>query len=186
MKIGWKIRKLWHFEVSQILRKDFLTSPYEYANEWDDDVIASKFSIHFVHRNYVKISYFSYKNVRLALITHLKRCRIMLTLIYLDMRDITIKTLGKKYKFSKFYVQNIWQVVRRWHHQLTHLHIHKDWSRNVSWKFAKLESVITSLFFNRFYIRFLLFCSENFTLSSEIKLDQLRISPLMINSLLHL
>ena len=26
MKIGWKIRKLWHFEVSQIFTKHFLTS----------------------------------------------------------------------------------------------------------------------------------------------------------------
>ena len=51
MKIGWKIRKLWHFEVSQIFKKHFLTSRYEYANEWGDDVIASQFSIHFVHRN---------------------------------------------------------------------------------------------------------------------------------------
>ena len=56
MKIGWKIRKLWNFEVSQI-RKHFLTSPYEYANEWVDDVI----TIYFVHRN-TKISYFSYEN----------------------------------------------------------------------------------------------------------------------------
>ena len=30
MKIGWKIRKLWHFEVSQIFTKHFLTSRYEY------------------------------------------------------------------------------------------------------------------------------------------------------------
>ena len=51
MKISWKIRKLWHFEVSQILKKHFLTSRYEYANEWVDEVIASQFSIHFVHRN---------------------------------------------------------------------------------------------------------------------------------------
>ena len=51
MKIGRKIRKLWHFEVSQIFKKHFLTSQYEYANEWGDDVIASQFSIHFVHRN---------------------------------------------------------------------------------------------------------------------------------------
>ena len=50
MKIGWKIRKLWHFEVSHIIKKHFLTSPYEYANEWGDDVIASQYSIHFVHR----------------------------------------------------------------------------------------------------------------------------------------
>ena len=56
MKIGWKIRKLWHFEVSQIFKKHFLTSQYEYANEWGDDVIASQFSIHFVHRNDKKIN----------------------------------------------------------------------------------------------------------------------------------
>ena len=61
MKIGWKIRKLWHFEVSQIFKKHCLTSRYEYANEWGDDVIASQFSIHFVHRN-------DYENARLALI----------------------------------------------------------------------------------------------------------------------
>ena len=44
MKIGWKIRTLWHFEVSQICTKHFLTSRSE------------------------KISNFSYENVRLALI----------------------------------------------------------------------------------------------------------------------
>ena len=51
MKIGWKIRKLWNFEISQIFKKQFLTSRYEYANEWVDDVIASQFSIHIVYRN---------------------------------------------------------------------------------------------------------------------------------------
>ena len=51
MKISWKIRKLGHFEVSQIFKKHFLTSWYEYANERVDDVIASQFPIHFVHRN---------------------------------------------------------------------------------------------------------------------------------------
>ena len=36
------------------------------------------------------------------------------------------------------------------------------------------------LIFQPIFIRFSLFCSENFTLSSEIKLDQLRTSPLML------
>ena len=36
---------------SQIFKKQFLTSRYEYANERVDDVIASQFSIHFVYRN---------------------------------------------------------------------------------------------------------------------------------------
>ena len=40
------------------------------------------------------------------------------------------------------------------------------------------------LIFQPIFIRFSLFCSENFTLSSEIKLDQLRTSPLKTLSLL--
>ena len=36
------------------------------------------------------------------------------------------------------------------------------------------------LIFQPIFIRFSLFCSENFTLSSEIKLDQLRTSPLRV------
>ena len=36
------------------------------------------------------------------------------------------------------------------------------------------------LIFQPIFIRFSLFCSENFTLSSEIKLDQLRTSPLIL------
>ena len=38
------------------------------------------------------------------------------------------------------------------------------------------------LIFQPIFIRFSLFCSENFTLSSEIKLDQLRTSPLRVKS----
>ena len=52
MKIGLKIRKLCNSEVSQIFKKHFLISWYEYANERVDDVIASQFPIHFVQRNY--------------------------------------------------------------------------------------------------------------------------------------
>ena len=32
-------------------RENFLNSRYEYENEWVDEVIASQFSIKFVHRN---------------------------------------------------------------------------------------------------------------------------------------
>ena len=38
------------------------------------------------------------------------------------------------------------------------------------------------LIFQPIFIRFSLFSSENFTLSSEIKLDQLRTSPLSLNT----
>ena len=83
--------------------------------------------------------------------------------------------------FSKCYVQNIWQVVRWWHHQLTHLHIHIDWSRNVLWKFAKLQSVITSLFFNRFSSGFHCYVWKFLLFFLKFKLNLFRISPLMQN-----
>ena len=58
--------------------------------------------------------------------------------------------IAEIWNFCHFCAQNEWEIVRRWHHQLAHLHIHTNWSRNVSWKFVKLQSVITFLFFNRF------------------------------------
>ena len=144
MKISWEIRKLCHFEVSQIFKKHFLTSRYEYANEWVDDVIASQLYIHFVHRN-DKNYIFQLCECYTGLNSSLNRCRIMLTPIYLDITDILSQVWAKYKEFQTFIlVKNIW------HYQLTHLHIHIDVSRNVSWKFAKLESVITSLFVNRF------------------------------------
>ena len=90
----------------------------------------------------------------------------------------TITSLVKILKFSKFYVQNIWQVVRWWHHQLTHLHIHIDWSRNVLWKFAKTSKCHNFLIFQPIFIRISLLCLNIFTLSSVIKLNLLWSSPL--------
>ena len=49
----------------------------------------------------------------------LNRCRLMLTPIYW-YEGHTLTSLGKILKFSKLYVQNIRQVVRWWHHQLTY------------------------------------------------------------------
>ena len=42
---------------------------------------------------------------------------------------------------------NTWKIVRQWHHQLTHLHIHIDCSRNVSMKITEIQHFISSLFF---------------------------------------
>ena len=39
--------------------------------------------------------------------------------------------------WNTLYIQNTWKIVRRWDHQLTHLHIHVDCSRNVSLKKEK-------------------------------------------------
>ena len=53
----------WNFTF---FRKHFLTSPYEYSNEWVDDVISSQFSTHFIIE-ITKISYFSHETVNIAL-----------------------------------------------------------------------------------------------------------------------
>ena len=66
----------------------------------------------------------------------------------------TITSLGKILKFSKFYVQNIWQVVRWWHHQVTHLHIHIDWSRNCFVKICEISKCHNFLIFQPIFIRF--------------------------------
>ena len=149
MKIGWKIRKLWHFEVSQIFTKHFLTSRYEYANERVDDVIASLFAIYFVHK-FLKNSIFCPK---LVIVCFSYQDILELTLFYIYSERNWGKSnvlLAEIWNFCHFCIQSEWKIVRRWHHQLAHLHIHSDWSRTVSWKFAKLKNFITSLFFNQF------------------------------------
>ena len=58
--------------------------------------------------------------------------------------------------------------MRRWHHQLTHLNIHKDWSRNVFRKNVKFQNVTTSLFLIRFSSFLHQSVGKFFTLSFEI------------------
>ena len=151
MKIGWNIRKLCYdtLKFSQIFTKHFLTSRYEYANERVDDVIASLLAIYFVHKMLKKCNILRI----LVIVCPLYQAVLELTLFYIysernwDKSNILIAEI---WNFCHFCAQNEWEIVRRWHHQLAHLHIHTNWSRNVSWKFAKLQSVITFLFFNRF------------------------------------
>ena len=129
--------------------KHFLTSPYEYSNEWVDDVITSQFSTHFIYKT-DKNLIFQLWECKPCLISTQNKWEIMFILIYFDTRICFYLYLEKKWEFSKFHVQYIWQIVRRWHHQLTHLNIHKDWSRNVFRKNVKFQNVTTSLFLIRF------------------------------------
>ena len=81
--------------------------------------------------------------------------------------DMILPVWAKNQNFSKFHIQYIWKIVRAWHHQLAHLNIHKDWSRNVFRKNVKFQNVSTSLFLIRFSLflhqsvgKFLLFLFE--------------------------
>ena len=98
----------------------------------------------------------------------------MLTPILSWYEGHTITSLGKMLKFSN----NIWQVVRLWHRQLTHLHIHIDVSRKCFVKICQTSKCHNFLIFQLIFIKFSLFCSKMFTLSSEIKLNLFQISPL--------
>ena len=73
----------------------------------------------------------------------------------------------------------IWQVVRRWHHQLTHLYSIYSYRcfQKCSVQICK-TSKVNFLIFQPIFIKFSLFFLKFFTLSSEIKLKLFRISPL--------
>ena len=67
MKINWKIRKLWHFEVSQISRN--ISWPVDMNMQMSELMMSSPHNFPFIlYTEMTKISYFSYVNVRLALI----------------------------------------------------------------------------------------------------------------------
>ena len=149
MKIGWKIRKLWHFEISNFFGKHFLTSPYEYSNERVDDVIPSQFSIHFIYRN-EKNLIFQLCEYKTCVITTQSKWEIMFYSDTFWCGDMFLPVWAKNEKISKFYIQYIWKIVRGWHHQLAHLNIHKDWSRNVFRNNVKFQNVISSLFLIQF------------------------------------
>ena len=58
------------------------------------------------------------------------------------------------------------------------VHIHTNWSRNVSWNLRNFKVSDNFLIFQPIFIRFSLFYSQIFTPSYEIKLNLFRISPL--------
>ena len=111
--------------------------------------------------------------------------QLIISKFILMFPEMSCENLQKIKIVTILFIQNIWQV-RLWHHQLNNFQIHIDVPRNVLWKFAKLQSVITSVFFNRFSSNFQ-FCLKMCrpTLSSEIKLNVLQISPLIFFLLLH-
>ena len=97
-------------------------------------------------------------NYKTCLITTHNKWEIMFTLIYFDM-GIWF------YQYEVFHIQYIWKIVRAWHHQLAHLNIHKDWSRNVSWKKCEISKCHNFLISYPIFIIFALFCREYFSLS---------------------
>ena len=97
--------------------KHFLTSPYEYSNEWGDDVITSQFSTHVIYKN-DKNLIFQLWEYKPCLISTQNKWEIMFILIYFDTRIyFYLYKSGKKWKFSKFHVLNIYDKL--WGNDIT-------------------------------------------------------------------
>ena len=112
-----------------------------------------------------------------CLITTQSKWAIMFTLIHFDMG---ICFYLYELKISKFHIQYIWKIVRGWHDQLTHLNIHKDWSRSVFRKKCEISKCHIFLISYPIFIIFSLFCREKLTLSFKIDSILEWISPLRI------
>ena len=141
MKIGWKIRKLWHFEVSQIFTKHFLTSRYEYANEWVDAMSSPHYLPYILYIKCWKFWYFAQTCDSKSLISRYIGVNIILHLFREELRQEIL--IAEIWNFCHFcYEMNgkLWGDEFAYSYRLV----------NVSWKFAKLQNVITYLFFNRF------------------------------------
>ena len=147
-----------------------MTSSYEYSNERVDDVIPSQFSIHFIYRNDKNLLFQLWK-YKTCLITTQSKWEIMFTLIHFDMGICFYLYELKKKKKKKIHIQyNIYKKIVRGWHQLAHLNIHKDWSRNVFRKNVKFQNVISSLFLIQFSSFF--HCSVEKNVLCLIKLIQ--------------
>ena len=101
----------------------------------------------------------------------------MLTPIYLDMRDITIK-VGAKIKIFKILCTKYMASSEAMTSSTHSFAYSYGLVKKCFLKICETSKFHNFLIFQPIFIRFSLFCSENFTLSSEIKLDQLRTSPL--------
>ena len=64
--------------------------------------------------------------------------------------DMILPVWAKNQIFQNFIYNTYEKLWGHDSHQLAHLNIHKDWSRNVSWKNVTFQNVITPLFLIRF------------------------------------
>ena len=101
--------------------------------------------------------YFVYNMFKIFIFIFAQTCKDMSP--YQNISEQTLFCIYSEWMYGKFYFliadiwdfrnfceQNTWKIVRPWHHQLTHLHIHIDTSRNVSMKITEIQNLISSLF----------------------------------------
>ena len=136
-----------HFEVNWIKRYEILNFLNFHRNiSWKVNVNMqmSELMMSSPH-NYFPYILFTEIMQKLNAESTLKKCRIMCGVIYFDMGICFYMFEKKIIQLSKFHIQITWKIMRRWNHQLTHLH-HNYCSRNVSLKITKMQNFISSLF----------------------------------------
>ena len=140
---------MWHFEISIFFVKHFLTSPYEYSNEWVDDVITSHFSTHFIYKT-DKNLIFQLWECKPCLISTRNKWEIMFILIYFDTRICFYLYLEKNENFQNF-MYNMYDKL--WGDDITNSLIWifiRTGQEMFSEKNLKFQNVTTSLFLIRF------------------------------------
>ena len=195
MKIGWKIRKLWIW----VLSFDTLNQTWSFANfhksqniSWPVDMnmqMSELMSLphylpYILYIKFWKIQYFAH-TCEYACPSY--QAVLELTLFYMYSEWNWGKSNKKSniliaeiWNICHFCAQNEWEIVRRWHHQLAHLHIIYSYQlvKKCFLKICETSKCHYNSYFQPIFIRFSLFYSQIFTLSYEIKLNLFRISPL--------
>ena len=129
--------------------KQFLTSLYEYSNEWVDDVITSQFSTHFIYKNDKNLT-FQLWECKPCLISTQNKWEIMFILINVDTRICYYLYLEKNENFQHF-MYNIYDKL--WGDDITNSLIWifiRTGQEMFSEKMWKFQNVTTSLFLIRF------------------------------------
>ena len=102
-------------------------------------------------RNFVHVSItenyenliFRYDNVNLTFCSPLNKWGIIFLVTNFNTEALLLPASSKK-KWILFY--KFIQIVRVWHHHLTEMNIHEDWSRTVFRKYWTFQKFLTSLF----------------------------------------
>ena len=173
MKISWKIRKLWHFEVWQV----FIAWPVDmkickWVSWWCHCLTSfHSFCTQKWQQQKKKKSYFSYENVRLALIPlWINADDVYSHISWYEGHTCTITSLGKILTFSNL----MYKIYMASNEAMTSTHSFADSYQCFQKCFVKIcetSKCHNFLIFQPIFIKFSQFCSKTVTLSSEIKLN---------------
>ena len=94
--------------------------------------------------------------------------------------SLTLFSMAETSNFCPFCVQNEWKIVRRWHHNSVICIYSYRLVKKRFLKICETSKCHNFLIFQLILIKFSLFCSNIFTLSSKIKLSLFWISPFIM------